>query len=288
MTTPTAPTVPPVAALRHRRLHGVEYVLEGLELGLFMLSACLVVALVEHPASPLRPVVPDALLRRLIVGVAMGLTAVLLIYSPWGQRSGAHMNPAVTLAFLRLGKIEPLDAAMYVLAQFSGAGVGVFAARVLLGDVIAHDAVGFVVTLPAPGQVLPAFVAELGISALLMSVVLASSSSERLRASTGVLCGALVALYITVEAPLSGMSMNPARSFGSALVAGRFEHLWLYVLAPPLGMLLAAEAFARLPRAAPPVCAKLHHSPRVCCIFCRYTPPAESRSPSHARACAEN
>jgi aquaporin Z len=249
------------------------------------LSACAVVALVEHPASPLRPMLPDATARRLIVGVAMGLTAVLLIYSPWGQRSGAHMNPAVTLAFLRLRKIAPADAAVYMIAQFLGAAAGVLAAWALLGDLIAHDTVGFVVTRPAPGHTLLAFLAELGISALLMSVVLASSRSERLRPLTGLLCGALVAVYITFEAPLSGMSMNPARSLGAALVAGRFEQLWLYLLAPPLGMLLAAEWFARQPQPEES-CAKLHHSARVPCIFCRHSPRREPHSPSHAPACA--
>jgi aquaporin Z len=287
MTTDTDPMAPIAAASRCRRLHGVEYLLEGLELGLFMLSACTVVALVEHPASPLRSVVLDATLRRVLVGVAMGLTAVLLIYSPWGQRSGAHMNPAVTLAFLRLGKIEPLDAVMYVLAQFLGASAGVFAARALLGDVISHETVCFVVTEPAPGRALLAFFSELGISTLLMSVVLASSRSERLRPLTGLMCGMLVALYISVEAPLSGMSMNPARSFGSALAAGRFEHLWLYLLAPALGMLLAAEVFARLPEPERGSCAKLHHSPRRPCIFCRHSPRPEPARSSHAGACAE-
>lgn len=285
MTTDADPLLA-LAAARTRRWHWVEPLLEALELGLFMLSACTVVALVEHPASPLRPLVPGAALRRLIVGVAMGLTAVLLIYSPWGQRSGAHMNPAVTLAFLRLRKIAPADAALYVIAQFLGAAAGVLAAKALLGELIAHETVGFVVTRPAPGQTRLAFLAELGISALLMSVVLASSRSERLRPLTGLACGALVAVYITLEAPLSGMSMNPARSFGSALVAGRFEQLWLYLLAPPLGMLVAAEWFARLPQRVAS-CAKLHHSARVPCIFCRHSPRREPHSPSHAPACAE-
>src|SRR5262245_19508093 len=113
------------AAARGRRWHLTEYLLEALELGLFILSACIVVARLEHPGSALRHTLPSALLRRLLVGIAMGLTAVALIYSPWGKRSGAHMNPAVTLTFLQLGKITPRDAAMYVAAQFLGATLGV-------------------------------------------------------------------------------------------------------------------------------------------------------------------
>jgi aquaporin Z len=270
-----AETLSPFApASRLRRWHWREYLLEGLELALFMLSACVVVALVEHPESPLRQRLPDPALRRLLVGIAMGLTAMALIYSPWGQRSGAQMNPAVTLAFLRLGRIEPLDAAMYTIAQFVGASAGVWLAKLLLGGALGHETIRFVVTEPAPGRALAAFVAEAGISALLMSVVLASTSSKRLSSLTGVFCGVLVAVFITFEAPLSGMSMNPARTFGSALVAGRFEHLWLYLLAPSLGMLLAAECSARLAPSCATSCAKLHHPPSVPCIFCGPGAPA--------------
>jgi aquaporin Z len=248
------------------RWHPLEYVLEALEIGLFMFCACAVVVSLEHPASPWHALLPEPALRRLIVGLAMGVTVILIVYSPLGKRSGAHMNPALTLAFLRLGKIPWPDAIMYVLAQFSGASAGVGLAELVYGDALAHEAVAYVVTVPATGHVLAAFLAELAISAGLMALVLALASSERLSRFTGVFCGALVATYITFEAPLSGMSMNPARSFGSALLAGRFEHLWLYGVAPTLGMLGAAECFARLGRARP--CAKLRHDTRVPCIFC--------------------
>src|SRR5260370_22978496 len=83
-------------------------------------SAGLFTLLLESPASPLHAAIPDAFLRRSITGAAMGLTAVALIYSPWGRRSGAHMNPAVTLSFLRLGKIAPTDAVFYIFPQFIG------------------------------------------------------------------------------------------------------------------------------------------------------------------------
>jgi aquaporin Z len=263
-----APALLPLTSSAAPRWHLVEYLLEALELGLFMLSACAVVALVEHPDSALRRLLPDAIGRRSLVGLAMGSTAIGLIYSPWGKRSGAHMNPAVTLAFLRLGKIQPRDALMYVLAQLLGASAGVWLARALLGPALAVESVAYVLTRPAAGRVATAFCAELGISAGLMLVVLGTAGSERLRSLTGVSCGALVALFITFEAPLSGMSMNPARSFGSAIVAQRFEHLWLYAVAPTLGMAAAAECFARLGRARQRVCAKLQHDRDTACIFC--------------------
>ena len=100
--------------------HWPEYLLEALGLGLFMISACAFTVLLEHPASPARQVIDDGLLRRFLIGIAMGLTAIALIYSPIGKRSGAHMNPAVTFTFWRLGKVQAWDAVFYALFQFIG------------------------------------------------------------------------------------------------------------------------------------------------------------------------
>lgn len=86
------------------RNHWPEYLIEASTLGLFMISACTFCLLLEHPDSLLRQQLEAPLARRVLMGVAMGLTAIAIIYSPWGKRSGAHMNPAVTLTFLRLGK----------------------------------------------------------------------------------------------------------------------------------------------------------------------------------------
>jgi aquaporin Z len=201
------------------------------------------------------------------MGVAMGSTAVALVYSPWGQRSGAHFNPALTLTFFRLGRIEPADALFYALAQFAGGAAGVFAMAALLGAVVADPSVRFAVTLPgAPGQ-LAAFAAEVVISFVLMATVLVVSNTPRVARFTGLCCGLLVATYIAIEAPLSGMSMNPARTLGSAAGAGVFDSLWIYFSAPPLGMALAAHTFVAARGARRVHCAKLHHQNRQRCIF---------------------
>ncbi|HEU4402854.1 MAG TPA: aquaporin [Candidatus Polarisedimenticolia bacterium] len=253
-----------IAALR---AHWPEYLIEGALLGFFMISACVFGVLLGHPASPLVRALPGPGLRRLLMGLAMGLTAIALIYSPWGRRSGAHFNPAVTLTFLRLGKIEPPDALFYVLAQFAGGIAGVLAARSLLGGLLADPEVGYVVTVPGPAGPGAAFAAEAGISFLLIAVILAASNDPRLTRLTGLLAGALVAIYIFLESPLSGMSMNPARTLGSAVPGDVYTDIWIYFTAPPLGMLLAAQAYLGLKGARGVHCAKLHHAGGRRCIF---------------------
>ncbi|HSB64680.1 MAG TPA: aquaporin [Thermoanaerobaculia bacterium] len=250
------------------RRHWPELLIEGALLGLFMISAATFCVLLEHPSSGVRASLPDANLRRALMGVAMGATAVALIYSPWGKRSGAHMNPAVTLTFWRLGKVSLLLAPLYVGAQFLGGLLGMGVAAFLLKGRVASPAVHWVVTSPGARGVLPALFAEILISFLLMSTVLFSSARARLAPFTGVLCGILVAIFITFEAPLSGMSMNPARTLASAVPAGDFMALWVYLLAPPLGMLLAVEARRAAGIASSAFCARLSPHGRTRCPFC--------------------
>ena len=250
--------------IKSLRAHWPEYLIEAAGLAAFMISACGFGVLLFHPESRLYAAFGSHLARRGAMGVAMGATAVAIIYSPWGRRSGAHINPSVTLAFLRLGKITAVDAAFYIAAQVAGAIAGVAVSSALLGDRLAHPSTRFVATLPGAAGPVAAFAAELVISFVLMSVVLRASSSRFMR-YTGLCAGALVALFITLEAPISGMSMNPARSLGSAVFANAVAPLWIYFLAPPLGMQLAASL---APGAARRGCAKLDHPPDRSCIFC--------------------
>ncbi|HEX3236385.1 MAG TPA: aquaporin [Gemmatimonadales bacterium] len=250
--------------------HLREYLIEGALLGLFMISACAFTVLLEHPASPLHRALPDAFMRRLLIGLAMGGTAVALIYSPWGKQSGAHMNPAITLTFTRLGKVAPHDAAAYVAAQFAGGLSGVLLARLALRTLLAHPSVGYAATLPGHWGVTAAFVAEAAISCLLVLIVLTVSNHPRWAGYTGLCAGLLVATYITLEAPLSGMSMNPARTFASAFFGRNWTAIWLYFVAPPLGMLVGAELYLWRRGRQAVACAKLHHQNSKRCIFCEY------------------
>jgi aquaporin Z len=257
--------------------HWPEYLMEAAELALFMISACLFVVLLEHPSSPVRQALPDPFPRRVLMGLAMGTTAVAIIFSPLGKRSGAHFNPAVTLSFWRLKKVGPADAAGYIASQFAGGAAGVAVAALLLPRLVAHPSVNYAATLPGRWGTTLAFLAEAAISFVLMSVVLAAMSRPRLARFTGVFAGCLVAAFIAFEAPISGMSMNPARSFGSASGARVWDSLWIYFTAPPLGMLLAVEARMRLGRAREILCAKLNHADGYRCIFrCGYARQAPS------------
>ena len=203
----------------------------------------------------------------------MGSTAIAIIFSPLGKRSGAHFNPSVTWTFFRLGKVRVCDAAFYTLFQFAGSIAGVMLASFTLGNLVAYQSVNYAVTLPGPDGPIVAFFAELFISFILFSVVLTLGNTKRLARWTGVFAGALVAIYITFESPISGMSMNPARTFGSAFSAQAWTAIWIYFVAPPLGMLMAAEVYRRVTVRPTIACAKLHHHNNKRCIFrCNFEP----------------
>jgi aquaporin Z len=178
----------------------------------------------------------------------------------------------VTLTFFRLRRVRGADAIFYVMAQFVGGAAGVFLTSMALGDAIKDPAVAYVVTVPGPPGALVAFGAELAISFFLMFIVLTLSGNEKTARLTGLVAGFLVATYISVEAPYSGMSMNPARTAASAVVARNWTAWWVYFAAPPLAMLLAAEIYVHLRGWAKVACAKLYHTRDTRCIFCGFVP----------------
>lgn len=251
--------------------HWPEYLMEAWLLGMFMISACIFGVLLNHPDSLLYQHLGDEFARRALGGCAMGLTAVGLIVSPFGKRSGAHFNPAVTIAFWTLGKIAWRDGVFYVLAQFGGGILGVAMSSLIIGSPLRHSSVNYVVTVPAGGDVVRAFLAEFLISALLLTAILVVSNHRQLARFTPVVAGCLVALFITFESPISGMSMNPARTFGSGFIAGDYTALWLYFAAPSLAMVTAAQLYQWIFGEHAVHCAKFHHGNNQRCIFrCRY------------------
>ena len=219
------------------------YCFEASELATFMISACLFTAWLFASS---RSAAYSPWLLRAGMGIAMGLTAMLIIWSPWGRRSGAHFNPAITLTFYRLGKIGPYDACFYIAAHFIGAIGGVGVAAWLLGAKIADPRVNYAVTVPGIGGAGAAFAAETFMAALMMAVVLYTSNRPRLTPYTTWCMGFLIANYILFFAPVSGFSVNPARTFGSAFWAHLWTAIWVYFTAPLVGMLGAAEVYVRI------------------------------------------
>lgn len=227
--------------------HWQDYLAEALGLATFMLFAGVLHTLFEHPDSPVHDALPHWA-RLALFGLLMGCVTMGILYSPWCRRSGGHINPAVTWAFYRLGKIGPAHALAYVGAQFAGSLIAPALLLVLLGGAFSHPSVGFAATRPGALGVWAAFWAEFLISLIIMGVILVFVNSAGLKRFTGAVAGLLIALYIAIESPLSGMSLNPARSFGSAVIASDFDHLWIYFVAPPAAMLLAAEIFVQARR----------------------------------------
>ena len=248
------------------------YLYEGAELAIFMISACVCTVILFHAGYPALRVIPSAILRRLLMGVSMGLTAILIIHSPMGRSSGAHFNPAITLTYLRLGKIALWDAIFYVLFQFAGGMFGVGVSWMLLGKRLADPSVDYAVTVPGKYGTAGAFAAELFMAALLMGVVLFTSNRPRLASYTSYSVGILIALYILLFAPVSGFSINPARTVGSAVFAHLWTAVWIYFAAPVIGMMGVAEVYLRSYGPDRILCAKLHHDPKYPCPFLCHFP----------------
>lgn len=263
-----APKAPEASATAAVREHWHLYLFEGLELALFMVSACFFDVLLYDPASPVLHWIANATLRRFLMGCTMGGTAILIIRSPMGKRSGAHFNPAITLTYLRLKKIARWDAFFYIAGQFIGGIFGVWVAVLLIGNRrLALPQVKYIITVPGVFGTAGAFAAELLMGLLLMAVVLMLSNRPRLAPLTSYAMGVLISAYVLLFAPLSGFSINPARTLGSAVFAHTYTALWVYFSAPILGMLFSAEVYVRTNGQDRILCAKLHPDSSVPCPF---------------------
>lgn len=264
-----------MSALRERtsklQLKWLLYIFEATELALFMISACVFTVWLFDPVFPLTHLLPNAEIRRTLMGIAMGITAILIIHSPMGKRSGAHFNPAITLTYLRLGKISTTDSLFYMLFQFAGGALGVGISAIILGHRIDDPTVNYAITVPGVYGTVAAFFAELFMAFVLMGVVLWASNRPHIANYTSYFVGGLVAIYILLFAPVSGFSINPARTTGSAVFADVWTAWWLYFTAPLLGMMSAAELYLRAVGADRILCAKLHPDPKYACPFlCHY------------------
>jgi aquaporin Z len=230
--------VPALGPLEALRRHWPEYAIEGWALGMFMISASVATVLLYDPRAPTFGLIENEFWKRALMALAMAGTAAAIIYSPWGKRSGAHMNPAFTLSFWVLGKIKTVDAVYYALFQFVGGLCGSLLSYVLTGGLLADPQANWAVTVPGPQGVAAALFSELIIAFILMFVV-AVMLNSKFDQLIGIVAGGLIFLYVLYESPYSGFGMNPARSFSSALPANTWTAFWVYLIAPPTGMLTA-------------------------------------------------
>ncbi len=179
------------------------------------------------------------------------------------------MNPAVSLAFFRLGKASITDALFYIVAQLFGAVIAIQSIALVFGDAFRSAPIHYITTTPAKYAEWLAFSIEVVMSFAMMLVVLMSSNHKRFSKFTGVFAGILVALFLVLSAPISGFSLNPARTLGSAIPAKDFLSIWIYITAPLIGMLTAAEIYDKSNMKTR--CAKLYHVFGHTCIFnCDY------------------
>ena len=208
--------------------------------------------------SPVAQVLPGHSPRLLLTGALFAATGALVTISPIGRRSGAHLNPAVTLAFWLTGHVSSVDLFGYVLGQTLGALAGAVALAAVWGARAAsvHDGL----TQPAPGLSEPAAaVIEAAMTAAMILGILLMVSSSRTMRWTPLAVWVIVTLEVWQGAPFTGTSLNPARSFGPALVSADFHAYWVYVVGPlaGAGVAVAIQRFA-LPDVVP-VTAKLFH-----------------------------
>ena len=240
--------------------HWVDWGCELLGTALLLGGGLSAICLTMHPGGFVREHVPSLTLRLLITGTLFGGTGSLNALAPWGRRSGAHLNPVVTLAFFLRGRVHPADVAGYVAGQLAGALLGALAVLALWGPVA--RAVDLGVTQPGDGaSPLAATAIEAGMTALLVLVILVLTSDTRTARWTPLANVALIALLVATLAPETGTSLNPVRSAGPALVLPELRHLGVYVAGPLLGSLLASAAFALVLRERTTMTAKLFHDP---------------------------
>ena len=219
------------------------YLQEALGLAIFMISACFFAALLESNSSSIHHAIPDSFLRTVIMGILMGLTALFIFYSPFTGPSGSHINPAVTLVFLRLGKSCHWDSMFYIIFQFIGGTIAVFIMQLLMGKLLTAPPVNSAATVPGKGGILPALIIEFAIAFITITMVLFTSNQHSLKKYTRIFSACLVCAWVIVAGPVSGFGMNPARSFASALPSNTWTAWWIYLFIPFAGMLSAAEAF---------------------------------------------
>jgi aquaporin Z len=230
----------------NKKLFGL-FVSEFVGTALLLAIGLSAVILTWGAGSFVATLVPSVPLRRLLTGFLFGLTGCIVTLSPVGKISGAHINPAVSLAFWLRGKMKTEALAGYVISQMLGAVLG------CLPLLLWHDqgkSIGYGITTPGAKGTWAAFTGEVLTTAALVTVIFIFVGDKRLRGYTPFTMPFLFGFMVWAETALSGCSTNPARSFGPAVISGIYTGYWIYIIAPVTGTLLAVAVFKWL---------RLHH-----------------------------
>ncbi len=218
--------------------HLPEYTSEFAGTCFLVFCVVLAVAWMFAPSSVLVRLLPSVSLRLFLTGLILGGAGSFVAITPIGRISGAHLNPAMSLGFFADGRMHAQDLAGYIVAQMSGASVGAWVGRLIAGPIAyaVHDA------LNQPGQhasAVMAVVAEFASTFALAFVVFLMVSRKSLMRGTPLAGVFVVAVIVWLDGNFSGASLNPARSFGPALVTGEWREFWVYCLGPCSGAIVA-------------------------------------------------
>lgn len=251
--------------------HPVEWACEfgGTAFQLFF-TFCFV-AFMESPLSPAHQAVGSSTVRLVLIGLFIGILAAVVAVSPLGRRSGAHLNPSVTVGFWARGSTTFGDLVGFVIAQLAGATLAALVFVPVMGE-WAHTA-GDARTEPRPDvSLFTVGLIEVAITACLVLTILLMVSAPRTARWTPVASTIALAVLIPLGGPPTGASMNPARTLGPDLASGTYTALGVYFIAPVLGALLAAGLFPLLASGRRVLTAKLYHDSRYINIHASYSP----------------
>jgi len=223
-----------------RRIPWALYVSEAIGTALLVLVGLSLVIFMFGAGTPMARLIPSEGLRRVITGFLFGTTGACIALSLVGKVSGAHINPAVTLAFRLMGKLDLRTTLGYVGAQLVGAVVG--SLPLLLWGTMGKS-VAFGATLPGSATTLStALLGEVITTFTMVALLAVFLGFRKIRPFTPAIFPPLYAIMVWIESPISGTSTNPARSLGPSVISGQWQGWWIYWIGPVAGMLVAVLA----------------------------------------------
>lgn len=231
------------------------FISEFLGTGLLLLAGLSLVIFMFGSGSPMAQLIPEVKVRQAMTGFLFGSIGASIALSPIGKLSGAHINPAVTMVFWLFRKIEGRLAITYILAQLTGGIIGCLP-LIIWGQM--GRSIDFGVTVPGAGYSMQtALLGEVITTFTMVSLLVIFIGFRKIRQFTPYMFPLLYAIMVPLEADISGISTNPARSLGPAVISGQWTAFWIYIAGPLTGALLASLAGSALARRI--TIAKIYH-----------------------------